>query len=193
MLETRMSRHVRLNAEFAIDLSYTPARGLTVEWTPDVPRRPLGKREQAIYRQARDDLLTEVAERTGFSIMVVEVQPVTLTPARAVLPARRPSTTFNFMFRGIGYTAGVGFAYDPETGAIGPAAEVFLDCAKSSSDLTSLARDAAVSISLSLQHGCPLETLAGAITRSEDGSAAGLAGVAVDEILARGLGIGAGL
>ena len=72
---------------------------------------------------------------------------------RTTLPARRPCTTFDFQFRGIGYTASVGFKVDPETGVIGDAGELFLDCHKSSSDLTALARDAAVSISLALQHG----------------------------------------
>lgn len=105
--------------------------------------------------------------------------------SRVVLPPRRPSETFNFDFRGIDYTACVGRHFDDETGQLGPIAEVFLDCAKQSSDLTALARDAAVSISLALQHGCTLSTLAGAMTRDESGRAAGLAGVALEEALSR--------
>lgn len=106
---------------------------------------------------------------------------------RAVLPQRRPCETFEFTFRGIGYTANVGFYLDPNTGLLGRVGELFLDCAKSSSDLTALARDAAVSISLALQNGCDLATIASAMTRDESGQSAGLAGVAVDEILKRGM------
>jgi len=100
---------------------------------------------------------------------------------RTVLPNRRPSIIFDCEFRGTGYTVDVGYDID------GRPMEVFIDCHQVSSDLTALARDAAVSISLALQHGCSLQTLAGAMTRDERGNAAGVAGTAIDEILKRGL------
>ncbi len=100
---------------------------------------------------------------------------------RIVLPTRRPSIIFDCEFRGTGYTVDVGYDID------GRPMEVFIDCHQVSSDLTSLARDAAVSISLALQHGCSLQTLAGAMTRDKLGNASGVAGMVIDEIMKQGL------
>ena len=74
MLETILRRRARLNRTFSVDISYSPASGLRVEWEPDVPRGvDLNDHERDIYRRARDELLAEVAERTGQRVMVVEL------------------------------------------------------------------------------------------------------------------------
>lgn len=105
------------------------------------------------------------------------------TADRAVLPPRRPHVAFDFVFSrgphdpvGHTYTAGVG--YDPE----GRVAEVFLDCHKLASAMTDDARDAAVLLSIALQHGVPLATIEGAVTRQVDGRPAGLIGAFIEAL-----------
>jgi ribonucleoside-diphosphate reductase alpha chain len=44
------------------------------------------------------------------------------------------------------------------------------------------ARDCGILISLALQHGCPIETIAHAISRNSDGSTSGVAGAVIDII-----------
>ena len=60
--------------------------------------------------------------------------------------------------------------------------EVFIDGGKSGQDVQSTARDAAVAISLALQHGVPIETIRHAVTRCSDGSTSSILGAAVDRI-----------
>lgn len=105
--------------------------------------------------------------------------------SRATLPQRRPAELFDVDYRGASFTVTLGRYVDEGTRTIGGIGEIFLSCRKASSDLAGVARDAAVAISIALQHGASIEVLAGAMTRTEDGSAAGLAGVALDEILKR--------
>jgi hypothetical protein len=62
----------------------------------------------------------------------------------------------------------------------GEAAETFLHCAKTSSGVEAMGRDAAVLTSLCLQFGCPIETLRSAVTREEDGRPASLVGALLD-------------
>jgi hypothetical protein len=45
------------------------------------------------------------------------------------------------------------------------------------------ARDAGILVSLLLQHGCPVETIARALSRNTDGSASGVIGAVLDKIL----------
>lgn len=87
---------------------------------------------------------------------------------RAMLPNRRPCETFSFAHDGTNYTATVG-RYFP-SGAPG---EVFLSGGKPGSAVETVARDAAVAVSLALQHGAPLDTLRAAMTRLDDGQPAG--------------------
>jgi ribonucleoside-diphosphate reductase alpha chain len=77
---------------------------------------------------------------------------------------------------GIRYTAGVGRFAD------GGLAEIFLASAQQRSALDVIARDAAVAASLLLQHGCSVETLRQAPTRSSDGSGSGPLACALDLI-----------
>lgn len=96
--------------------------------------------------------------------------------SREELPKRRYHESFEFYHGPHKFTAGVGFYGD------GRVAEVFLDAGKAGTDLQATARDAAVAVSLCLQFGCPLEMLQGAITRNEDGSAAGAMGALLDRL-----------
>jgi hypothetical protein len=93
---------------------------------------------------------------------------------RAVLPNRRRSENFDFEHDGCRFTTTVGYAPD------GDVAEVFLNSSKLGSDRDSSARDAAISISLALQHGTPLDILRGAVTRNADGSPASPIGRLLD-------------
>ena len=99
--------------------------------------------------------------------------------SRQPLPSRRSAEVFDLRFGEIDYTVTIG-RY-----ASGSVAEVFISCVKAGSAVANLARDAAVVMSLALQHGAPLQILADAVTRDEEGEAAGLAGAVLDQIIRR--------
>jgi len=94
--------------------------------------------------------------------------------ARQRLPNRRGHELVDFEHGGIRYTAGIGRFED------GRLAEIFLNTAKHGTAVDTNARDAAVAVSLLLQHGCPIETLRRALTRNADGSASGPLARALD-------------
>src|SRR5271168_749493 len=84
--------------------------------------------------------------------------------ARERLPDRRPHELRDFEFAGIKYIAGIGTFPD------GSLAEIFLNPAgRVGTDLEAHARDAAITASLALQHGCPLSALRKALTRTGNG------------------------
>ena len=60
--------------------------------------------------------------------------------------------------------------------------EVFIDGGKSGQDVQSTARDAAVVLSLALQHGTPIEAIRHAVTRNSNGEAASILGATVDRL-----------
>ena len=93
---------------------------------------------------------------------------------RRVLSQRRASETFDLRFWNQKFTVSVGHYPD------GTICEEFIDDAKSGQDIQSIARDAAVVISLALQHGTPLEALQHAVTRNGSGEAASILGATVD-------------
>jgi hypothetical protein len=95
---------------------------------------------------------------------------------RRTLPQRRAAETFTVVCRNQPVTITAGF-YDD--GAVG---EVFIDTGKSGADLAHVARDAAVVISLALQHGVSIETIRHAVTICNDGSPASILGAVVDRI-----------
>jgi hypothetical protein len=97
---------------------------------------------------------------------------------RLPLPNRRPHELHQLEFQGQIFTLGVG-RFDG-----GALAEIFIDPAKSS-QMTAIARDAAVCVSIALQHGVPAAALRSAVTREADGVAAGLIGAALDLLEAR--------
>jgi hypothetical protein len=83
---------------------------------------------------------------------------------RRRLPNRREHEIRDFEFNGIRYVAGIGTFPD------GSIAEVFLNPAgRVGTDLEAHARDAAITASLLLQYGCPLEALRKALTRTGNG------------------------
>ena len=84
--------------------------------------------------------------------------------ARQRLPNRRPAHTETFLIDGQASTATVGF--DPESGQ---PRELFLMAGKEGSMLNSLLADAAVVISIALQHGIPAAALAKSIGRLPGG------------------------
>jgi hypothetical protein len=95
---------------------------------------------------------------------------------RERLPNRRERETFSLSYRGRDFTAGISRFAD------GRVAEIFIATAKSGEDMQGIARDAAVTASLALQFGCPLDTLRAALTRDERGEAAGPLGALLDHI-----------
>ena len=64
----------------------------------------------------------------------------------------------------------------------GRVGEIFLNADRSDSLLDVLASDAAIAVSLALQHGAPLDEIRHALKRDARGSAAGPIGAALDLI-----------
>ena len=95
---------------------------------------------------------------------------------RRTLPQRRARETFTLRFWNQNFTITIGRFPD---GVIG---EVFIDGGKSGQDIQSTARDAAVVLSLALQHGAPIEAIRHAVTRSGSGEAASILGATVDRL-----------
>ncbi len=95
---------------------------------------------------------------------------------RARLPNRRVHETREFEFRGLRYSVGIGRFDD------GSVAEVFLECAKAQSHSDADARDAAIAISLGLQHGVSAESLLSSVTRDSHGEPSSVIGAALDAI-----------
>lgn len=97
--------------------------------------------------------------------------------SRTLLPARRPSLTSTFLWmHQHRITVTLGFYGD------GTLAEVFATAGKSGEQLEAAARDAMIITSLALQHGVKLDTILGALTREENGTAASLAGAILDHV-----------
>lgn len=93
--------------------------------------------------------------------------------ARKSLPSRRGTNTFTFVHDGVKYHAGVGRFGD------GRIAELFLNGGKAGSAVNTMSRDAAVVVSLALQHEIPLENIRSALAKLDDNSPAGPVGVAL--------------
>jgi ribonucleoside-diphosphate reductase alpha chain len=96
--------------------------------------------------------------------------------ARACLPNRRASISFNFEVSGLGYTATFSRFAD---GRIG---ELFLSNHKSNSAADTNARDSAIAFSFAVQHGADVETIRRALCRDAQGRASGPLGAALDLI-----------
>lgn len=92
---------------------------------------------------------------------------------RLRLPSRRAQELVEFDWSGLRFTVGVGRFHG------GRVAEVFLSAHKIGSPVEALARDAAIILSLALQHGAPLEVLQSALTTDQDGRPASLIGAAL--------------
>jgi hypothetical protein len=98
---------------------------------------------------------------------------------RMLLPARRLGMTFKLRFGGARGAYHVTCGYYPD-GRLG---EVFISTNKIGSAAEAIARDGAILLSLALQHGCSLETMAHAITREERGEPSTIIGAVVDELV----------
>ena len=95
---------------------------------------------------------------------------------RITLPNRRPCETLEFEHEGHRYRGCIGFDRR------GRPLEVFLSTGKPGAGVETACRDAAVAVSLALQHGAPIDTLRHAMTRLDDGSPAGPLGVLLDAL-----------
>ena len=98
---------------------------------------------------------------------------------RSVLPQRRRSETFELRWgkQNTVFAITIGFYDDGSPG------EVFISGAKAGSDLDAASRDNAVLLSIALQHGVPLQVMAGAVTRELDGSPSTIAGKVIDMLV----------
>ena len=95
---------------------------------------------------------------------------------RRTLPQRRAAETFDLLFWNQPFTVTVGFYADGTPG------EVFIDGCKTGNDIQSIARDAAVLLSLALQHGVPPETIRHAVIRGASEEPASILGALVNSI-----------
>src|SRR5919201_2263982 len=96
--------------------------------------------------------------------------------ARQRLPHRRGAVACEIEHANHRYRMHVGYFPD---GAVG---EVFLDAAKQNSMLDAFAADAAILLSLLLQHGAAPAEIGHALRRSPNGAPASLIGAVVDEL-----------
>ncbi len=93
---------------------------------------------------------------------------------RRRLPDRRGAVTFTLRWQGSRFEVSLGHFED------GTAAEVFISATKTGSDVQSLGRDAAIILSLALQHGVPLDRIRHAMTRDEGERPQSIVGAVVD-------------
>ena len=98
--------------------------------------------------------------------------------ARQRLVNRRQAETFNVECAGLLYVCTIGRFPN------GSVAEVFLSNGKCNSAADTGARDSGILVSLCLQHGCSVETIARALSRNSDGSASGVIGAVLDKVIA---------
>jgi hypothetical protein len=96
--------------------------------------------------------------------------------SRERLPNRRQCESLEFRHAGHLFTLCAGFYAD------GRIAEIFLSSHKPGSPIEAIARDAAITTSLALQHGVTLETIRQALTKDHDGAPATLLGAALDKL-----------
>jgi hypothetical protein len=97
---------------------------------------------------------------------------------RVLLPNRRGAVAVNFTHRDQRFRAHIGYF------AGGGVAEIFLDATRPDSALDAFAADAAILISLLLQHGATPAEIGHALRRAPDGLPASLIGAAIDQLQA---------
>jgi ribonucleoside-diphosphate reductase alpha chain len=94
---------------------------------------------------------------------------------RTRLPDRRQHWLIDFEHGGQHFTGGVG-RFDDQ----GQVAELFINGSKAGSATETSAQEAALAVSLALQHGCPINAIRSALTRS--GAASGPVGALLLEL-----------
>lgn len=98
-------------------------------------------------------------------------------PTRKPLPQRRSSENFDLKFWNQPWAVTIGLYPDGLPG------EVFVNAKRTpGSAIDAMTRDAAILLSLCLQYGVPLDTIAGALTRNEDGTPSGILGAICDQL-----------
>lgn len=97
---------------------------------------------------------------------------------REALPNRREIETFRFEHAGIKHHCSFSLYED------GRPSEVFIDAGKVNTGIQNVMRDGAIIISLALQHGCPVETLRHAMTRTDGNEPASALGKLLDLVMA---------
>jgi ribonucleoside-diphosphate reductase alpha chain len=96
--------------------------------------------------------------------------------ARERLPDRRASENFNFTWNRIPFTATISRYPDGRLG------EIFLASNKAGSQLDAAARDSAVTCSIALQFGAPVDNIRTALLREANGTPCSPLAAALDEI-----------
>src|SRR5215510_13271105 len=102
--------------------------------------------------------------------------------ARQRLPNRRGSTTLRVDYAdmtGFRLKAYATYSRDPS----GRIAEVFISAGKPGSSSEATLRDDGLLLSLAIQHGVPLKSIAAMMTRDDKGLPAGPMGVIVDRLI----------
>lgn len=97
---------------------------------------------------------------------------------RAKLPNRRARTHVEFDHWNRKFTGGIGHYKDGKCG------EVFLGSGKTGQELDIVMKDAAIAISLAIQHGCSSEVLLDAFLKNEDGTPASPMGKVLELVVA---------
>jgi hypothetical protein len=96
--------------------------------------------------------------------------------SREHLPNRRAHESRELLFRGQRFAVGIG-----RNGAGAPL-EVFLNARKTGSEYDALARDAGILLSIALQSGADLSTIARALTRDQNGAPGSLLSALLDNL-----------
>lgn len=96
---------------------------------------------------------------------------------RISLPNRRYAETFDINCLGSVYTVQVGYYPDGRVG------EVFINSIRVGSQADINARDAAVLLSLAIQHGISPEDLLGSLTHDANGDPEGVVGIIVEAVV----------
>jgi ribonucleoside-diphosphate reductase alpha chain len=100
---------------------------------------------------------------------------------RRELPQRRQALNTKFHWEGHSLFLSTGYYHD---GTLG---EVFISAGKLQSGMDTSVKDAGIAISMALQHGCAVETLAHAFLRKNDKEPEGIAGAVMALIMKEGL------
>lgn len=107
-----------------------------------------------------------------------------MTSSRTRLPNRRSHETVAFVHSDQRFKIGLGRELLDAAGELGPVREIFITAQKPNSPLDCVAGDGAILMSLLLQHGVSIETIAHSMKRNPDGSPASPFGFAADLIIA---------
>lgn len=127
-----------------------------------------------VCRKCREIAMTDAASKPTIPALMPPASEDNANRRRR-LPPRRCSPAIEFEHGGVVYRAQ--YTID-ETGL----AELFLNCGKEGSTADTFGREAAVILSIALQHGTPLDVIRDALPRLADGSPAGPIGIVIAQI-----------